>query len=431
MLLKNQQVETFFNQLIPILSPELNRELEDLLDQDLAQLKGDEALSLVDKMYLEPQQKELLKFYINRRQANLATAISRTVSMHALSPEKPVAELQREVTEDAAILSKLKERIDWYRYSAITNGSCTPDWIRKEVPTQDYSIQEYARLVANAEDRFPLNSWVLDQAFFATLLSKPYEDTESFGDKILNAKGTLRIPFYSRDMLFDLVIDKRSRRIRTEIDSRVQSNESGSDRMEPLIAFDLRFDQVTSISQKGSSDTGTFALAKESYAVKLEPTGLAPYYAFMDAVQCLYGEAAQKTVTENLGRFLAHVMASPTIVQHLVDPEKKTIDWLRFTSETVALGTVAASEAANIGSDNGTASQSQQISAEAMKTLAADKEEAAQEKSITSAQEEERQTWHSQLIKTVFSEIEADRAHELETFESKLLSLTGEAEDGK
>jgi hypothetical protein len=418
------EVEGYIKKLEPQVFPELNAELERSVDRNLAELKGDDAIGVVDEMHLEPQQKELLKYYINRREGSLTKALLRTMTIQATGQSGATAAqgLRDEVTSEAKLFKELMERLDWYRYSAITNGKCTPDWIRKEIPKQNFSMLEYGRLVANAEEHFPLNSWVLDHAFFATLLSKPYEDVESFGDKILEAKGSLRIPFYSRDALFDVVIDVRRRRAYTEADARVARNESGTEEMESLVPFDMSFDQIRGVSQKAQSDLATGGLSKKSYALKIDPVGLAPSYGFMDAMHCLYGEAAQKTITQNLGQFLVHVAGNPRIQAHLADPEKKTVDWLRGTSNAMAIGTLAASEAINVHGNNENRLETQVVARSAMALLAQNKAESQKEGSITAAQDSERKTWHAQLLHTVFSAIEADRVRELAKFEDTLLA---------
>jgi hypothetical protein len=285
-------------------------------------------------------------------------------------------------------------------------------------------------LVANADRLFPLNNWVLDQAFFATLLARPYEDVESFGDLILEAKGSLRLPFYSRGTLFDLVIDSGTRHLRTERDERVSTNEAGSDRMTDLEPFDMPFEQVASLSQKASTDVVTGALMKQSFALKLGPQGLAPYYAFMDVVQCLYGESVQKRITANLGRYLVHVMRASAISTHLVNPDSKTRDWLLITSNSVAVGTIAAAQVGNINSDNQLKSEAAMMTGDSMKVLAQNKVEAAKYKSIEEAQSEESKNWHNQTFQIVFSKIDAERTGQLENFENELLS-TMESLQGK
>jgi len=409
--------------LAPLISPELNRELEKSLDSRLAELKSEEAIAIVDTMYLEPQQRELLKYSINLWQGNLANAFSRLATIRMMSPDGSVEPLQKKVTEEVAFFQKVKGRLDWYRYSAITNGTCTPESLVNEEREQVYSLQQYAALVADAEQHFPLNSWVLDQAFFATLLLKPYEDTESLGDKVLGAKGTLHIPFYARDSLYDLVIDSRNHRLRTEIDTRVSNNEAGDGRMLELVPFDIEFEQITSLSQKAQADVLTHGLGKQSYALKMEPAGTAPYYAFMDAIHCMGGEAAQKTITANLGRFILHVIKNSKVSVHLVNPESKTRDWLSASTAALAIGTVAASQFSSTQSNKATASQSQAISANAMRILAENRREAEISKDLMAVQGEQNERLHAQVSQIVFSEIPEERVVALEKFEHQLLAM--------
>jgi hypothetical protein len=409
-----------------------NFELERSLNKALEALKPGEAVGVIDNMYLTSQQKELLKYYIDLRQGNLASALLRAMALDqplAVGPAAQPSEFRHKVVQETDLLTKLHQRIDWYRYSALTNGSCTSDWIRREIPKEHYEIQqEYMKLVANAEKEFPLSSWVLDHAFFATLLSdRPYEDLESFGDAIMEAKGSLRIPFYARDVLFDLVIDERSHHIRTELDPHVRLNESGSDKMQNIASFDLEFDQVTSIDQKASADLSSGGLAGGSYALRLEPMGLAPRYAFMDAIQCLDGEAKQKAVTEKLGRYVAHVTANGRPKVHLADPNRKTVDWMRATSTTLAIGTVAGAQIVNVRDNGGAAMQAQAVSKEAMKILAQNRADAAADQRIALAQREEQQEWHTELSRLIFSAIDAHSTEVLITEESHLLALADTA----
>jgi hypothetical protein len=409
-----------------------NFEMERSLNRALEALKPVDAVGVIDSMYLTSQQKELLKYYIDLRQGNLASALLRAMILDQPTAARSAglpSEFRNKVVQKTELLTKLHQRIDWYRYSALTNGSCTSDWIRQEIPKERYEIQqEYMKLVANSEKEFPLSSWVLDHAFFATLLSdRPYEDLESFGDAILEAKGSLRIPFYSRDALFDFVIDARTRHIRTELDPHVRSNESGSDKMQNVASFDLAFDQVTSIDQRASADLASGGLASGSYALRLEPVGLAPRYAFMDAIQCLDGEAKQKAVTEKLGHYVAHVTGNSRSKVHLVDPNRKTVDWMRATSTTLAIGTVAGAQVVNVRNNGAAGIQTQAVSQEAMKVIASNKADAAADRRIVLAQVQEQQEWHTELSHLIFSAIDAHSTEALITEESHLLALADTA----
>ena len=402
------------------------------LNKALVELKPVDAENAIDRMNLTNPQKELLKYYIDLRQGNLASALLRAMVLDkqpvAGSPAK-LSEFRDKVVEDTELFTKFRARIDWYRYSALSNGSCTSDWIRQEIPKQHFEIQqEYMKLVANSEKEFPLSPWVLDHAFFATLLSdRPYEDLESFGDAILAAKGNLRIPFYARDVLFDLVIDGKTGHIRTEIDSRVGHNEAGSGKMQDIAPFDLGFNQITSIEQKASTDLATGGLSSGSFALRMEPGGLAPRYLFMDAIQCLDGEAKQKNVTEKLGRYIAHVSSASRATVHLVDPNHKTVDWMRGTSTALAIATVAGAQAVNVKNNGASSMQAQVVSQEAMQVAAQNKRDADAEKRITLAQIEEQQEWHAELSHLIFSAIDAHSANDLVTVENQLMTLADTA----
>ena len=109
-----------------------------------------------------------------------------------------------------------------------------------------------------------------------------------------------------------------------------------------LVPFDLRFSEVTGISQKVSNDIAQQRLATKSFALKMEPKGIAPYYSFMMLLDCAYGEKVQKVATQNLGKFIVHVLNSPNLKAQLVDTDKISTDWLAGTAKTLQLGTAIA-----------------------------------------------------------------------------------------
>ena len=67
------------------------------------------------------------------------------------------------------------------------------------------------------------------------------------------------------------------------------------------------------------------------------------------------------------------------------------------------------------------------VSAEAMKVVAQNKADAAAEKRIVLAQNEERKVWHEDLAKLIFSAIDAESVENLTTDENKLLALADSA----
>jgi hypothetical protein len=310
------------------------------LQDELSSMKTSEAIHLVDSMNLSPTEKELVKFEINMAQGSIATAMLRLATLRSLAPKSTPQfdAMEKDARTAAGNFKEISDRLHWYLYSSFCTGSCTATWARTELPKQTYSLLEYMRLVSNAARLYPLNPWVQDLAFHATLLSAPYEDLELFGDRILTAKGSIRVPFYSKHSLFYLVIDSTARRIYTETNPLQQSNESGSEEMADLIPFNLGFADITEISQKASADLATGSLASGSFALKLAPMGIAPNYAFMGLLQCLYGEAKQKEVTRNLGAFIAHAVQNDHIHLQLVDSHKLTHDWFTAGVSAFAVG---------------------------------------------------------------------------------------------
>lgn len=157
---------------------------------------------------------------------------------------------------------EFQAQLQRYLNSSLTNGTCTPEWARATILKQNFSMQEYIRLVANAVRAFPLNPEMLDLAFHAALLTSDYEIIESFGDEILEAKGSIRIPFYSREKRFQLVIDTRNRLITTAPGG--IANESGSADLASFDSFAIPFASIRSLEQRAPNDTTTGALGSKS-----------------------------------------------------------------------------------------------------------------------------------------------------------------------
>jgi hypothetical protein len=84
----------------------------------------------------------------------------------------------------------------------------------------------------------------------AVLLSGNYEQMQSFGDQLLKDTGVIRIPFYSSDRFFQLVIDSRNKRIYTEDDSHPFQPKWPSKLWSELLPFNVSFDQIKTLSQK-------------------------------------------------------------------------------------------------------------------------------------------------------------------------------------
>ena len=114
-----------------------------------------------------------------------------------------------------------------------------------------------------------------------------------------------------------------------------------------LVSFDLPFAQITALSQKARSRSNSHQamMVSKSYVLKLEPGGVAPNYALMAFIYCSAGADAEETATGNLGKFIVHVIANPSLKADLVVPEKMHASSDTFTAVLLALyGGMAAAQ---------------------------------------------------------------------------------------
>lgn len=379
------------------------------LTKALADMQPAEAMRLTNDMRLPAREKGLIQFEINMAQGNLANALFTLATLRSTAPQgdAELDAMERDAKTSAQRFKEISDKIHWYLSSSLCTGSCTAKWARIELPKENYSLLEYMRVVLNAARLYPLNPWVQDLAFHAAMLSAPYEDFESFGDKLLEAKGSLRLPFYSKQSIFYVVIDAKRRRIYSEANSLMRSNESGSEDMADWIPFDLSFDEITEISQKAQADLSTGSLAGGSFALKFSPSGVAPNYSFMGLMQCLYGEAKQKEVTHNLGAYIAHVIHNDKVHFKLVDSRKLTRDWMASSTSALALGEMMAADYIRQTKPNEQGAD--MLAGNAMQIVSANAEQADKVGVIRGAQEEALGNWSHALMKRAFSAVEADR----------------------
>lgn len=225
-------------------------------------------------------------------------------------------------------------RIELYLHSRWTAAAC-------QFPLSGLSDPRYAELASlSAQDYViqvrklvqvaPVSENTRNLVFHAQLLTGDYSGLESLGDHLLGGSGSIRIPFFAADRFFQLVIDKQKGRFYTEADMHpfeqdareeawLKSHKYWSD-LEP---FDLPFAEIKGLSQKAVGRWQGRQLDKNSYALKLEPKGLAPNYSLMNILFCSAGEKAEVTVTRNLGQFILHVIGSSvTVNADLADPSK-------------------------------------------------------------------------------------------------------------
>jgi len=318
--------------------------LKERIKARLQAFDGDGAVTLLNSAGASPIERAALMSKIELYRGRFAGAMQALLPLRSTTSGQKEFAQQLEIATAAAELYKSRlDRIEWYLSSPLGSTSCTPDQAAHAAANASFTLTEYATLVSQSFIEHPLNDWLMDVAFHAALVSSPYEQVEAFGDLVLRAKGTLKIPFFDRMQRFWLVIDAKERRLYTEVDAKRPKNDYGSDDLQVVPPFSIAFNDVRRIQQSANSDLAGRFMKRDSYALRMEPANkVAPYYLFMPLIHCVYGEAAQKTVTRSLGQFLVHAMAPHAPAAVLADPATVTKDWLgRFTNITAWGGAAA------------------------------------------------------------------------------------------
>lgn len=401
--------------------PEKEEALQNAVLRQLNELRGEEALAAVDQLHLLSYQKEILRYYIRRDQGNFAGALQHLATLRRLRPASAgeLEPLAKELSEAAKSLAAIRQRTEWYQNAPLSNSTCSPEMARRVSQQDGYSLTEYVRLARNAARQFPLNPWVLDISFQAAILASPYDEVRTLGDQILTAKGNLRLAFYARNRRFRLLIDEKHHEITVEEESEFSPNPTGDADLQPVQSFRLGFSEIRSIDQKADADVTLSTLAKHSYALRFNGQTVVPYFMGMHALHCFYGEAAQKQATENLGKFVVHLLDVPATSAKLVNPAKQTTDWFRSVTTGMAVGAaiVADSTASSSGLQSAITGQI------AAQTVAQNKQEEARQASAVEAQRTSFAAWGGRLGSTAFSQIERTRATDLTSLIDNLMKL--------
>jgi hypothetical protein len=310
------------------------QQAKDKLLAALKEYRTPDAMAVVDELPASPTQKEILKVNLDVYQAKYDQARNRFAKLQFVnySEKERAAKIVENIRDTESAYNKAMSRLNLYLYSEWADVICyfpiTTNASYNHVPAlASMSAQDYINAVGDLVRIAPLNEGALDLAFHAELLTGIYEETEHWGDGLLKAKGSIRIPFYASDRFFRVVIDSREQRIYTEPDEHIFRDHwrTPNTWWADLVSFNLSFGQITGLSQKagGQKHTSNPSPEKKSYALKFEPAGLAPNYALMNILLCSVGEQAQLTATRNLGQYVLHVLNNNLIATAgLVDPGK-------------------------------------------------------------------------------------------------------------
>lgn len=389
--------------------------------ESLKNYKAADARELINQLPASPFQKEILSVYLSLYQGNYDEAhkIASNIKVASTADQERIKNIQDQITKANWSFYHLAERIEVYLHSPLVPSACYAHAGAMATTFGEFSsisLTEYLNLIEELSQLAPLNDWVLDLIFHGEMISSKYEDLEAIGDRILKAKGAIKIPFYSNDRYFYVVIDQKNQRLLTQADSHpfsvryamkgvgafssfglASTNAFNSE----LVPFDLGFTQITEISQKARSraQTQTMMVSK-SYALKLEPSGVAPDYALMAYIHCVAGADAQETATNNLGKFIVHVIANPNLKTDLVVPEKIHQSSGTFTQVMLALYGGMASAQGNAEGVQLSSQLSQQLAVDTANTNTAIQAQGA--------------TWYSVMTKRAFTFVEGNDFESLE-----------------
>jgi hypothetical protein len=374
----------------------------------LTELKADKATAAVDSFSASKLQTAILKAQIDNYAGEFDRATQRVTqisSPSSASERKLIESVRQQIEQNRQNFAVLMKKVDGIMYSDQGASYCNSFEFEKadakyEIdPIFAPQLQQHFDNVRLLTQLAPLNPRVMDLAFHTALIVGSYDQLQQIGDRILDAKGSIRIPFMSYDRYFFVVVDAKSRHLRSEEDThpfrvkydyalhgifgataKDQQRARWYAKLEP---FDLEFNQITGIAQKANDWRG--GLQHESVALKLSPQGVAPLYTLMNIVHCRYGEAAQKTSTYNLGMYVLHVIGKENLKAGLLDPSKKTRDiWDADLMSAMANGysAMAASRGDTLASANA-----------AILTQAANSEQARSEEYA----EAQQQGWSARL----------------------------------
>lgn len=299
----------------------------------LKSYRGDDANSIVDQLPASPVQKEILRINLDLYQGKFDQARERygKIPFDSYSAKQRATTILDNINKTEAEYKKVMSRIEVYLHSSMApvycgfplsavaqQGSQFKELASLTVPDYVAQVNALARLV-------PLTDDARNLSFHAALLSGNYDRMQTLGDQMLKDTGIIRIPFYSSERFFQLVIDSRKKHIYTEDDSHPFQPRWPANRWSRLEPFDLSFDQIKTLSQKAGHwhwgiSSESELIASHSYALKFEPRGLAPNYALMNILYCTAGEKAELTVTHNLGRYVLRVASNSKIKAELADP---------------------------------------------------------------------------------------------------------------
>jgi hypothetical protein len=308
--------------------------------------KLDEARKVVASAHLEPRENLVIEHYLDRAQTRFTNAMSRLQTLKRTIPSAATEAdtLLDETRQQAKEFTSLRERERTYLFDPVATSSCAPKDASDMFRQKGMSLEEFLSGARSLVREYPSHPDVQQFYFMALVLAGTDQSLRKYGNSVLERFGKLSIPFFSRDHLYLLVIDRYQERLSLKEYS--GNNLGHTDGLREAVTFDLPYSEVASLHQTVSSDLPTRSLSAKSAALDFGPQGLAPYYSLMSMVHCMYGEKYQRRATERLGKFVATELDLAPEKIKLVNPDSETKDVFGEFLSTVTIVTEAASQVA-------------------------------------------------------------------------------------
>ena len=355
----------------------------------LKNFNAQEASTAIEQLPASPLQREYLNVILDSYSGNFDSAHAR---LSKLNPDSFAAKQQLKAIDDRVKqtqdeYTKAVGELEVYIHSPLAPSSCFgPSGAWNHSDYYKLTIPEYLNTVSSLVKLAPLSDFALNSLFHAEMLVGDYPELENLGDRILSAKGEIRLPFFSKDKYFDVVIDSKKRRIYSvpsPLPFVVQYALNGSgwspaghhqgaanhnDWNADLVPFDLSFAEITSVTQHVPWGHTTMDYIKgRPYVLKFSPIGQAPNYAVMLLLGCTAGSEAQMRATRNLGQYVVHVIGKKNLLVELVDPSKKPSNYGWMLGAMTAFYGGVASQTGNTALADANANLHQMISTEQAK----------------------------------------------------------------
>ena len=304
-----------------------------------------DADSAVDQLSASVMQKTILHMVIDSYAGMYQIALARPTRLQNISfaDKERMEVVKNKLADSEKNYDSLMEKANWYAHGTSFYEPC------RNFGFGTGTLPDYVDIVTRLARVAPLSPDVMDLVFNVAILSSKYEDLQALGDKILAARGEIRIPFEAYFEAFDVVIDTKLRTLslqppvsrHSEVkcpNSLPKSQRVNPDKLRKFVPFNLAFNQVRGISQNVSLSAG-FIDRTHSYALSVDPEGVAPLLSPNFLLEKAAGAEAELQAIRNVGLYILHVIGNPNLKADLVDPQnvKKKGNGSGFADALVAL----------------------------------------------------------------------------------------------